>query len=103
MKLNKRDAAMLAAFAALILLFTFLTGSVSKDENEREIEMIRDAVKTAALTCYASQGYYPDDLEYLKDSFGLSYNEERYVVFYDAYASNLLPDIRVAERGQTAQ
>jgi hypothetical protein len=42
---------------------------------------------------------YPDNLEYLREHYNLSYNEERYHVFYDPLASNLMPSIKVAERG----
>ena len=36
---------------------------------------------------------------YLREHYNLSYNEERYHVFYDPLASNLMPTIKVAERG----
>ena len=34
--------------------------------------------------------------------YGLRYNAERFIVVYDAFASNVLPDIRVLERGAGA-
>ena len=61
--------------------------------------MVRDAVKNAALTCYAVEGLYPAELQYLRDNYNLSYNEDRYIVYYEAVASNLMPSIKVVERG----
>ena len=40
-------------------------------------------------------------MEYLRENYGLSYDAERYAVDYDAFASNLIPEIRVVEIGGT--
>ena len=76
-----------------------LVNNITNKNSGRELQIVRDAVKNAALTCYAVEGMYPDDLEYLREHYNLSYNEERYHVFYDPLASNLMPSIKVAERG----
>ena len=51
----------------------------------------------------AMMGQFPYDpeacLEYLKQHYNLSYNEDKYIVFYEPMASNLMPSIKVAERG----
>ena len=65
------------------------------------MDIVRDAVKNASLTCYAVEGMYPGDLEYLKQHYNLSYNEDKYIVYYEPLASNLMPSIKVAERGVT--
>ena len=56
-------------------------------------------MKNAALTCYAAEGSYPENLQYLRDHYKLAYNQEKFVVEYDAFASNLMPTINVLERG----
>ena len=53
----------------------------------------------AALTCYAVEGAYPQSLEALKHGYGLAYNEDAYIVVYDAFASNVMPDIQVLRKG----
>ncbi len=99
MSINKKDIAAILIFVALILAFVLLINNITSKNNERELQIVRDAVKNAALTCYAVEGMYPDDLAYLQDHYNLSYNEERYHVFYEPFASNLMPSIKVAERG----
>ena len=99
MKMNKKDVASIAIFIVLILSFVLLINSITTKNNGRELQIVRDAVKNAALTCYAVEGVYPDDLEYLREHYHLSYNEEKYHVFYEPLASNLIPSIKVAERG----
>ena len=99
MSINKKDVAAILIFVALIVAFVLLINNITGKGNGRELEIVRDAVKNAALTCYAVEGMYPDNLEYLREHYNLSYNEERYHVFYDPLASNLMPTIKVAERG----
>ena len=99
MSINKKDIAAILIFIALILAFVLLINNITNKNSGRELQIVRDAVKSAALTCYAVEGMYPDDLQYLRDYYNLSYNEERYHVFYEPIASNLMPSIKVAERG----
>ena len=99
MSINKRDIGAILIFVVLIIAFIFLVNTITTRGDGRELDIVRDAVKNAALTCYAVEGMYPDDLEYLRDHYNLSYNEERYHVFYEPLASNLMPSIKVAERG----
>ena len=99
MSINKKDVAAILIFVALILAFVLLVNNITGKGNGRELEIVRDAVKNAALTCYAVEGMYPDDLTYLREHYNLSYNEERYIVYYNPLASNLMPSIKVVERG----
>ncbi len=101
MSINRKDVAAILIFVALIIAFVFLVNNITGKGNGRELEIVRDAVKNSALTCYAVEGMYPDDLSYLRDHYNLSYNEERYIVYYHPLASNLMPTIKVVERGNT--
>ena len=99
MSINKKDVAAILIFVALIVAFVFLVNNITGKGNGKEMDIVRDAVKNAALTCYAVEGMYPEDLTYLREHYNLSYNEEKYHVFYEPLASNLMPSIKVAERG----
>ena len=48
-----------------------------------------------AVQCYALEGFYPEDLTYLKEHYGLTYDSEKYVVSYEVIGSNLMPDVSV--------
>lgn len=99
--MKRRDVAALAVFAAIVLAFCLAVDRLTSASDGAELKLVRDAVKNAALTCYAVEGAYPDDIDYLREHYGLAYNEERYLIYYDAFASNVLPDIRVVERGRS--
>lgn len=99
--MKRRDVAALALFAAIVLAFCLVVDQLTRASDQAELTLVRDAVKSAALTCYAVEGAYPEDIDYLRQHYGLAYNEERYMIYYDAFASNVLPDIRVVERGRS--
>ena len=81
----------LAVFAALF------GGAVAAFQKQ----LVLDAVRRAALTCYAVEGAYPQSLEELERGYGLAYNKDAYIVSYDAFASNIMPNIQVLRKGET--
>ena len=99
MSINKKDVTAILIFVALILAFVLLVNNITNKNSGRELQIVRDAVKNAALTCYAVEGMYPDDIQYLRDHYNLSFNEDKYVVYYQPFASNVIPTIQVVERG----
>lgn len=82
------------ALAAAIFAFS---GSRS-DVDEEAMEAIRDAIRRSALQCYVVEGVYPPELAYLQDHYGLQVNTDNYYVVYEAFASNLPPDITVIHK-----
>ncbi|MDO4492847.1 MAG: hypothetical protein Q4C53_03060 [Clostridia bacterium] len=98
--MNRKDAAVIAAFLAVLALFVWTVGRIGTAEQNSEAEMVRTAVKNAALTCYAVEGAFPQEVGYLRENYGLLFDEDRFIVAYDGFASNIMPDIRVLERGK---
>ena len=86
---------MFAAVAAWMVLGVREASEVSDREGLRLAEQ---AVRQAAVSCYALEGTYPATYEDLKRSSGIAVDEEKYSVFYDIFASNIMPDITVLER-----
>ena len=74
-----------------------LVTRVDTAQSGAQTQFVYDAVHNAALTCYAVEGAYPDDLEYLRENYGLAYDQSRYMVSYDAFAANQVPTIFVTE------
>ena len=99
MRENRKNIAAGAAFVALIVGFLILISAITTTSDSQETQLVYDAVKNAALTCYAAEGSYPENLQYLRDHYKLAYNQEKFVVEYDAFASNRMPTINVLERG----
>ncbi len=82
--------------AALLWFFTALNNLnlAQSDEGRQQLET---ALRRAAVACYAAEGVYPPTLDYLKEHYGVQVGE-KYIVFYDVFASNLMPDITVLEK-----
>ena len=89
----------LAVFAALFGGAVAAFQKIGSSSETMEEQLVLDAVRSAALTCYAVEGAYPQSLEELERGYGLAYNKEAYIVSYDAFASNIMPDIQVLRKG----
>jgi len=89
--------ALFIAVAAWMLLGVREASGVSDREGLR---MAEQAVRQAAVSCYALEGAYPASYEDLKERTGLAVDEEKYTVFYSIFASNIMPDITVLEKGE---
>lgn len=87
----------LLALILVIALFSSLHPAAIMEDNGSEA--IRAAVQRSALQCYAVEGVYPSDLNYLEENYGLQINHEDYYVSYEAFASNMPPTVRVVRRG----
>ena len=97
--MSRKDIVKIVLIAAVLVLAVVLTGRISNSQQSAESEIVRQSIKDAAINCYAVEGAYPDDLEYLRENYMLAYNEDRYFVTYNAFSSNHIPDIYVTERG----
>ena len=93
----RREIAIVLLMAALLAGVWLLVSRVGNSSGEAQTKFVTDAVPNAALTCYAVEGAYPNDLEYLRSHYGLAYDQSRYLVRYDAFGSNLMPSISVLE------
>ncbi len=92
----------LLAFAVLFGGAYVLLDRIGAASDAAQAELVRDAVRSALVTCYAVEGAYPGDVTYLKENYGLAYDEDRFLVYYDAFASNILPEVRVHAKGAVA-
>ena len=91
--------AILLVPAVLLVLMMFMTALSNLETGRRSEgrEQLEDAVRRAAVACYAAEGIYPPDLAYLEEHYGIQVDRDRYTVMYDVFASNLMPDVTVLE------
>ena len=93
----RREIAIVLLMVALLAGVWMLVTRVGNSSGEAQTKFVTDAVRNAALTCYAVEGAYPNDVEYLREHYGLAYDQSRYLVRYSAFGSNLMPSITVLE------
>lgn len=82
-------------FALIILVVVMGVKNVSSAAGTEQAKITEQAVRRAAVECYAVEGYYPPSLEYLEEHYGLMLDTGRYVYHYRSIASNLMPEIKV--------
>ncbi|MDO4459260.1 MAG: hypothetical protein Q4C42_04105 [Clostridia bacterium] len=99
-KRNRKAVIFIVIFALVIFLITYIIGMVSEDTIAQSTESVKDAVIRSAVQCYSVEGMYPSGLDYLEEHYGLTLNHEDYIVSYEAYSSNLMPDVTVLIKGQ---
>jgi hypothetical protein len=92
---------MLLILAAVFSVFLFATGSFKGNSLELQSRVIEDTVRKYLIQCYASEGAYPENLQYLAENYGLIIDNENYIYLYQSFSSNILPDIKVYAKPKT--
>jgi hypothetical protein len=86
---------MLIFIAIIVVAMWFSIGGVASSVEKNQSDFLADAVRRSAVQCYALEGRFPPDLKYLEDNYSLVIDRQRYAVYYEPMASNLVPQIRV--------
>ena len=99
-KLQKGISGVLFSILAVGILLFFLASinNLNIGKSEEGKDQLEQALKRCAVACYATEGIYPPDVEYMKEHYGIQIDEERYLVRYEIFAENLMPDITVLEK-----
>lgn len=83
---------------AMALFLQAVSGVYERSQAE-SYDYAEESIRRAVVQCYAIEGRYPIDMDYLRDNYGVSVSEEKYMVHYEYVASNLMPDISVIALG----
>ena len=88
----------LLLFAAVAVWMVRGVREAAEVSGREGLRMAQEAADRAVVSCYALEGVYPATYEELKAKSGLAIDEERYIVFYEIFASNIRPAVTVIER-----
>lgn len=90
----------LAPIAVTAILLCFLSGvsDLAGGHSREERQQLEDVLHRATVACYSVEGFYPPDLNYLEEHYGVQINHHRYIVSYIPVAENLMPDSTVLEK-----
>jgi len=93
-------SAMLPILFSAIIIGTISYGLSQTEESSgaEGLIILEDSIRRAVVTAYAIEGRYPDSLQYIEDNFGVHIDQNRYIVHYRVFATNLMPDIMVFEK-----
>ena len=107
MRLYQRDTlwsrvkGWLPAAGGLLIAALFLGAvwNASDSVEEEQLRMAEESIRRAAVSCYAAEGSYPQNVEYLTEHYGVQLDTRKYVVNYTVMGSNTLPYIEVVPKG----
>jgi len=105
MKQQRRKArawllAVPVVMAAALIWFSAAVTHLEESSQAEGMRQLEDALRRAAVSCYAAEGIYPPDLAYITEHYGIQIDEEKYFIHYEAIAENLMPEIAVISQEQ---
>ena len=92
-----RLISVLPLLVGILILIFFLRGiqSVSDTTAAKRQESLETALARSIAQCYAVEGMYPPSLAYIKQHYGLTYDESKFMIDYRSDGSNLMPEVIV--------
>jgi len=95
--LNPQSIITTLILVVVILVSFQAVDKISNDKNDRS-DSIEKVIIKAAVQCYALEGSYPPDIDYLTRNYGVIMDEDQYFYFYDTNGANIAPNIEVIKR-----
>lgn len=89
------------SFLVIVFLAWFIVAGTqnAKSISDKEgLKAAERAVRQGVVCYYALEGTYPATYEEMREYCQLAIDDTRYIVFYEVFASNIMPDITVLER-----
>lgn len=87
-------------FLCILVLFAVLSTRVKTANETQQMEILEKAVTRTITECYALEGAYPPDIDYLTAHYGLTYDADTYFIDYQYIGSNLRPDVTIIKRNR---
>lgn len=99
LNLNLTSTLVVAAVVALTSLLAFLSiDGFDRNSAGKNHKALEDAIRKAAVQCYAIEGSYPPNIDYLTEHYGIVLNNSAYFYDYQTIGSNVMPDITVIRK-----
>ncbi|MGB4984370.1 MAG: hypothetical protein WBO70_01170 [Erysipelotrichaceae bacterium] len=83
-----------------LVIFIYSLNRVSENTLLKQRESLENAINKSIVACYASEGYYPENIEYILENYGIQYDKNKFYINYLSFASNRRPDIDVIVVGE---
>ena len=83
----------------VLLCFWFGLRNISGTVSDEQLRMTEESIRRAAVNCYATEGSYPRNVDYLVEHYGVRIDTGKFVVEYSIMGSNTMPYIEVVPKG----
>jgi len=96
---NSRKKLLPLVFFIAILVFVLYGVQNATDNSGRlQYDFTLRAIQRALADCYAIEGYYPPNMQYLYDNYAVHVDTDKYFVLYDIFAPNIRPTVQLIDR-----
>ena len=98
---NKFSVATILNFLLFILITSIVLISfvkISYQSEKKGNDLLDQSLNKVVVTCYATEGRYPDSLEYLEKNYKVKIDRKKYNVEYNVFATNIYPEIVITEK-----
>ena len=86
---------------ATLFLFAKAVDSIGTANDVEQAEILEQALTRTVTACYALEGAYPPNVNYLVENYGLTYDSEEYFIDYQYIGANLRPDVTIIKKDAT--
>ena len=83
---------------SLLFLFVKTMDSIGIANDAEQADILKQALNRSVTACYALEGAYPPNIDYLVENYGLTYDEKEYFIDYQYIGSNLRPDVTIIKK-----
>jgi hypothetical protein len=84
---------LIVLFLCIFLLYS--TGIIADHSTQEQQDVLESAIQRSLVQCYALEGQYPDNIDYLEQHYGLTYDKTKFQLKYQYSESNVMPEISV--------
>jgi len=87
-----------AIFIAVIILFIYGISTISNSSVTNDKEILENAINHDIVHCYCIEGMYPPSVKYMKERYGLIYDEDKFIVDYEYIGGNIMPKVTIISK-----
>ena len=88
----------LLVFVVVITLFLQSINNMQANSLTQQYDALESALRRSIIHTYATEGHYPPSLDYIKERYQLTYNDELFFVDYIPLAQNIMPEVTIIQR-----
>lgn len=82
-------------FAVLLIWLSVGIGNAKVMTEDKRLENVKQSVINGAVLCYSVEGVYPENLDYLRENYGVQFDEKKYLVHYKYVTADIMPSVTV--------
>lgn len=87
-------------FIAVIVIFIYGVSAVSNSSVVNDKEILTEAIEKDIIHCYCVEGMYPPSVKYMQEHYGLTFDDDKYIVDYEYIGANIMPKFMVIQKNK---